>query len=450
MNYVSKKAGIAFALFMAAEAIFNTLIGNFVQVFFTDMGVTAAAVGTIFVVARIWDAVNDPMFGVIVDKSHLKGGKFLPWLKMANVLVPLTAVLIFLMPSSLGSRQKVAWAAVTYILYGMAYTISDVSVFSLTSAVTNQVQERTDLVSRNTMISTLAIVMISILVPVLYPRIGWKATAILFTVLAAAMMLLLHGNVKERFVEGNKEQISLKETMLYLKNNRYLFLFFAGLLVLNCTNTVNTAGLYFCTYALGMPQFMSLISLAVAIPTVIFSVLMPRITQRFDKFLVFRTAVIGQIAVAVLTFLLGYQNLIVLLIMFLLRGCVYGCMTILMFLFAGDFVEYGEYRFGRRLQGTAYSIQTFVCKLYTAINGAITMFGLSMAGFISGSDTVQTPAAIQSTWWMVSIVPAIGAALSLIFFFRYKLRDKDVQIMARANSGEISRAEAEQQLGGRY
>lgn len=123
---------------------------------------------------------------------------------------------------------------------------------------------------------------------------------------------------------------------------------------------------------------MSLISLAVAIPTVIFSVLMPRITQRFDKFLVFRTAVIGQIMVAVLTFLLGYQNLIVLLVMFLLRGCVYGRMTILMFLFAGDFVEYGEYRFGHRLQGTAYSIQTFVCKLYTAINGAITMFGLSM------------------------------------------------------------------------
>lgn len=196
------------------------MIGNFVQVFFTDMGVTAAAVGTIFVVARIWDAVNDPMFGVIVDKSHLKGGKFLPWLKMANVLLPLTAVLIFLMPSSLGSGQEVAWAAVTYILYGMAYTISDVSVFSPTSAVTNQVQERTNLVSRNTMISTLAIVMISILVPVLYPRIGWKATAILFTVLAAAMMLLLHGNVKERFVEENKEQVSLKETILYLKNNR--------------------------------------------------------------------------------------------------------------------------------------------------------------------------------------------------------------------------------------
>lgn len=450
MNYVTKKAGIAFALFMAAEAIFNTLIGNFVQVFFTDMGVAAAAVGTIFLMARIWDAVNDPMFGVIADKSHLKGGKFKPWLKLANILVPLTAILIFIMPSSLSNAQKVAWAAVTYILYGMAYTISDVSVFSMTSAVTNQVQERTNLVSHNTMVSTLAIVAISILVPILYPKIGWTATAVVFAVLAAVMMLMLHGNVQERFVDENKEQVSLKETLSYLKNNRYLFIFFAGLLLLNSTNTVQTAGLYFSTYALGRSEFMSLISLTIAIPAVIFAILMPTITRRFDKFLVFRTAVIGQAVVSVLTFLLGYGNLPVLLLMFFLRGCTYGCITILMFLFAGDFVEYGEYKFGRRLQGTAYSIQTFVCKLYTAINGAITMFGLSAVGFVSGSDAAQTPAAIQGTWWMVSIVPAIGAVLSLLFFFRYKLRDKDVQIMAKANSGELSREEAEHQLDGRY
>lgn len=450
MNYMPKKAGIAFALFMAAEAVFNTLVGNYVQVFFTDMGVAAAAVGMIFLAARIWDAVNDPMFGIIVDKSRLKGGKFLPWLKLANLLVPLTAMLIFLMPGSLSGGQKAAWAAVAYILYGMAYTVSDVSVFSLTSAVTNQVQARTSLVSRNTMVSTLAIVMVSILVPILYPQIGWKLTALIFVVLAASMMIMLHGNVKERFVDEAAKQASFRETLSYLKNNRCLFIFFAGLLLLNSTNTVQTAGLYFSTHALGRPEFMSLISLTIAIPTIIFAVLMPKITQRFDKFVVFRTAVIGQLVVSILTFLVGYDSLPLLLFMFLLRGCTYGCVSILMFLFAGDFVEYGEYKSGRRLQGITYSIQTFVCKLYTALNGAIAMFGLSLTGFVSGNDAAQSPTAIQGTWWMVSIVPAVGAALSLLFFFRYKLRDKDVQIMAQANSGELTRAEAERLLGGRY
>lgn len=450
MNYVSKKEGKAFALFMAGEAIFNTVVGTYVQVFFTDMGIAAATVGIIFLIARIWDAVNDPIFGGIVDKSSLKGGKFLPWLKLANVLVPLFAIAIFMLPSEMPTVAKTAWAAVTYICYGMAYTVCDVPIFSLSSAITNQVQERVQVISRNTMFSTLAIFIVSVALPITYPKLGWKLTAFLFCTVAALLMLGLHKHVKERFVNKSEEKVTYKSMLNYLSGNRYLLIFFIGLLFLNSTNTVQTAGLYFSIYCLGKAEFMSVISLSIAIPTILFSILMPLLTKRFDKFHIFLASVFGQIVVALLTFFAGYDNIIVLLFLFFLRGCVYGSSTILMFLFAGDFVEYGEFKTGKRLQGTAYSIQTFVCKLYTAFAGAISMFGLSIAGFVSGNDAIQTETAKTGCWWMVSIVPAVGAVLSLIFFLRYDLRDKDIQLMAKANSGEITKEEAEKAFSHTY
>lgn len=450
MNYVSKKEATAFALFMAGEAIFNTLVGSYVQVFFTDVGIAASTVGILFLFARIWDAINDPIFGGIVDRCNLKGGKFLPWLKMANFLVPFFAISIFMLPQSMPYTVKVIWASVTYICYGMSYTICDVPIFSLSSAITNQVQERVQIMSRNTMFSTLAILVVSIVLPLMYPQFGWKITAVILSLTGAIFMFRLHNNVKERFINKDEEKVTFRSMMDFLGKNKYLMLFFAGLFLLNSTNTVQTAGLYFSVHCLGKAQFMSLISLSIAIPTIIFSILMPKLTQRFDKFQIFLACVIGQIAVAVITFVVGYNNLIVLLILFFFRGCVYGSGTILMFLFAADFVEYGEYKTGKRLQGTTYSIQTFVCKLYTAVAEAVSMFTLSYMGFVSGDNIVQSESAKFGCWSLVSIVPAIGAGLSLIFFLQYKLKDKDVQIMAKVNSGELEREEAEKMLSREY
>jgi Na+/melibiose symporter-like transporter len=111
----SRKERISFALFMAGQALFNSFVGSYVQVFFTEAGITAMTVGVIFLVARVWDAVNDPLFGAIVDKSHLKGGKFLPWLKISSVLVPLFMLIIFAMPVSISPGVKVLWASIAYI-----------------------------------------------------------------------------------------------------------------------------------------------------------------------------------------------------------------------------------------------------------------------------------------------------------------------------------------------
>jgi len=107
----------SFALFMAGQGIINQFVGGFYQVYLTGIGITAYAVGMLFLIARVWDAINDPIFGAIVDKTNFKGGKLLPWLRLGNILLPLAVLLLFAVPNDLSTGIKLIWACVIYIIY---------------------------------------------------------------------------------------------------------------------------------------------------------------------------------------------------------------------------------------------------------------------------------------------------------------------------------------------
>lgn len=99
----------------------------------------AAAVAAIFLAARIWDAVNNPMIGAIADRSRRKNGKFLPWIRLSTCLLPASCILVFLIRPAWSAGAKIAYAAVTYILFGMIYTVNDAPAFALSTAMTDDV-----------------------------------------------------------------------------------------------------------------------------------------------------------------------------------------------------------------------------------------------------------------------------------------------------------------------
>lgn len=436
-----------FALFMAGQAIINTFMGSFFQVFLTDIGITAAMVGILFLVARIWDAVNDPIFGAIVDRTSLGSGKFLPWLRAANVMLPLVVVLLFAIPNSLSVGMKFFWAFVAYLLYDVAYTMCDVPIFAMTSAVTDQVHERINIMSRNTVLSTVIIIVFSLAVPELYPVIGAFNTAIGIAVMAAIMMFFMSHFAKERYINKDAEQVTLRSMIKYVKENKYLGIGFAGIMVLSVTSMTNTVVAYFAVNNLGDMGMVGTMTLFMALPAVVIGVIMPVLTRRFDKFHLLIFGVIGHNALNVIIYFVGYQNIAVFNVLMLFRGIFFGFQLILQLQLTGDFVEYGEYKTGKRLQGTAYSIQTFVFKFMNALPAAIAMFILAAFGFVEGDGAVQPQSALEAIWVLFILSPVVGGVLSLPIFARYKLRDKNVQIMAAANSGEITREEAEKLLG---
>jgi probable glucitol transport protein GutA len=309
---------------MAGQSLFNQFINNFLQIYLTDAGVTALAVGTIFLFTRIFDAANDPVFGGIIDRAHFKGGKFLPWLRASNILLPIFVLLIFFMPSSLSSGAKAAWSAVTYVCYSMAYTICDVPIFSMVSAITDSVQERIQIQSTNSLFATLTTMLVIIAVPLIYPAVGWLPAALAIAIFAGALMIPMWRTAKERFVNKDTEAVTLKNMFRYIKSNKYLLLYFTGLLILMASNTTQAAGMYFAVNNLGNPGMMSLLSVCLIVPMLLFVIVLPQLTKRFDKFKIFLSCVFGLIVVSVASFFAGYSNMAVFIMLMILRGIFWG------------------------------------------------------------------------------------------------------------------------------
>ena len=134
----------SYAFFFLGQNIIFMLALMFLNLFYTDvLGISAAAVGVLFLepTARTWDAVNDPILGTIVDRCDFKDGKFIPWIKAVNILLPVMTLLLFINPS-LGSEGNLVYAYVTYIVWGMVYTLCDVPIFALSTAMTDKPLER--------------------------------------------------------------------------------------------------------------------------------------------------------------------------------------------------------------------------------------------------------------------------------------------------------------------
>lgn len=439
-----------FALFMAGQGIVNTYVGGYLQMYLTDIGITAVAVGVVFLVARVWDAVNDPIFGAILDKLNLKGGKFLPFLRASNILLPLAVIVLFSIPSNLPAGLKLTWAFVAYLLYDVAYTMCDVPIFAMTSAVTDQVHERIGIMSRNTVLSAIAMLAIMVAAPQLYPTIGALGTALIVAVAAAILMFFMSKFAKERYINKDEEEVGLRQMVDYVKENKYLRIGFFGIMMLSLTSMTNAVLNYFAIWCLGDIGMVSIISVMLALPSLFVAAVIPALTRRFDKFHLLMVGIIGQTVMSVVCFFAGYENVTLFLILMLVRCIFFAFQLVLQLQFTGDFVEYGEYVTGKRLQGTAYSIQTFVFKFMNAVPGSIAMILLGLFGFVSGEVAAQPESAVNAIWTLFILSPVAGAIISMVIFSRYKLRDKTVQIMAAANSGNITREEAEEKLAGRY
>jgi Na+/melibiose symporter-like transporter len=263
-------------------------------------------------------------------------------------------------------------------------------------------------------------------------------------------MIPMGRNAKERYLNRDPAPVTLNSMFRYVRGNKFLLRFFGGLLILFATNTTQAAAVYFASYNLGNPALMGLLSLFLAIPMLGVVILLPVLTKRFDKFIIFLVCVFGQMGISVASYFAGYGNFTVLSLLMIVRGVFWGGVGTIDLMFTSDFIEYGEFSTGKRLQATAYSVQTFVCKLMTALAGATALFVMGTAGFIEGEGVIQSPRTLEAIWALAALFPAFGAALSLPFFLGYKLRDRDVQIMAKCNVGEMSREEAEAALRDRY
>lgn len=449
----TKKERFAYCLFFLGQNILWGYAG-YVETFLTDIGIAAATAAFILLVPKLWDAVNDMLFGYLIDRTRFKNGqKFIPWVKIGVTAIGITTIALFAIPDSMEQSVKVVWFLVAYVLFDISYTILDAPAYAVTTVMTADVQERTVIIAGGKLWAMVGGVVATVVVPLVRPKLGWFTACVVFVLVSVAMMLPMLFSVKERHSETAiaEENPGLKEIINYLKHNKYLIVSLVAMLILGVASLEQKMAIYMGRICLGQENTATLVAAGAAVSVIIVSAVVPKLSKKWDKFYVLCAGLAFTVVMNVVAYFVGYGSLVMTIVMTMLKCAGMGFWSVVIYMLIADTVEYGTYKTGTRAAGISFSLQTFVAKLKNGIIGSVVLFSLSAVGFIEGENAVQPAGVADGVWALFCLLPAVGFAIALVILVLfYKLRTKDVQIMSSYNNGEISKKEAEAALSEKY
>ena len=449
----SKKERFAYCLFFLGQNILWGYAG-YVETFLTDIGIAAATAAMILLVPKLWDAVNDMLFGYIIDRTQFRNGqKFIPWIKIGVTAIGITTIALFAIPESMNQTIKVVWFLIAYVIFDISYTILDAPAYAVTTVMTSDVQERTAIIAGGKLWGMVGGVVATLLVPLLRPKLGWFAACVIFVVVSVLMMVPMMFSIKERHsqtaeVENNP---SFKEIIHYLRCNRYLIVALVAMLLLGIASLEQKMAIYMGRICLGQENTATLVAGGAAISVIVVSAIVPKLSRKWDKFYVLCGGMIFTIIMNIAAYFVGYDSLVMAILMTMLKCSGLGFWSVVIYMLIADTVEYGTYKTGTRAAGISFSLQTFVAKLKNGIIGSVVLMSLSMVGFVEGENAIQPVGVADGVWALFCLLPAVGFAIALVILLVfYKLRTKDVQVMSLYNNGEMTKEEAEAILGEKY
>lgn len=429
MYLTSRKERLSYGGWFIGQNIIYMLVTSYLAIFLTDeVGIVEGAVATLFLVARIWDAINDPMLGGIVDKVNPKKGKFKPWIDAVTVFIPLVTIVLFWKFDATGSFT-IVYAYIAYIIWGMLYTISDVPIFALATTMTDIPDERVKIMSIGRLAAAIASISVGLVAPQFIANLGYTTTVIMLMALSLILMMPLRFFVKERILYKRSSMVTLKSMFNAIFTNKYLLIFYGGYLAITATLTSMTIAPYFAKWNLGDIASQTTIMATMALPMFLVPILTPWLVKTFGKRKLLIYGLGSSIILSILQYFLGYENFILFLIINGLKSVGLFMPMLMMGIFSADCVEYGAYTTGVRNEGVIFSVQTFSTKLGGAIASALSLFVIRAYGY-SGIMSEQTPKALEGIWITISLIPTIGLILAFIIFtLFYKLSEKDVEKM---------------------
>lgn len=434
----------AYVIYFVGQLIFNVIVSSFTLVFLLNSGISEVSAGAILLAPKFIDAIDDTFFGILVDKVRFKKGRFLPWIKAASILMPLATIFFFSMPMSASANLKTIWIVVGYILWDICYTMCDAPIYALATSMTNNMDERNSILSYTRISGGIGGMLASIMIPMMYGsngmNLGWAKTAIIVSIFGAVMMLPAGFVVKERFHGEKDAEVTFKELFGSLGKNRNLLIIILVRFIFMLTMSAEVLSSVFAQYVLGNETLGSILTMAISMPTIVLSAFMPALMRKFDK-VHLHAFFMGLFVVAsIVQYLVGYHNLSLVYLISALRGVGYGGFSILSFMFVPDCIEYGQFSDGRRNEGVSFALQTFVNKLNSAIISSVSAFFLALMGFSAAN---VTPEGQRGVWFTYTVLSALGGIVAIPLLLKcYRLRDKDVAVMMKANNGDISKEEA--------
>ncbi|MDR2046498.1 MAG: glycoside-pentoside-hexuronide (GPH):cation symporter [Clostridiales bacterium] len=466
------KEAISYGLAGFGQNLICTLTSSFLVYYFTNgLLIPSMTVGLIMLFVRLFDALNDPIMGSIVDKTNTKYGKCRPYLLWMPIPIAVLTVAMFLPYTTFEDNASGYWmvAIITaiYVIWSIVYTIVDVPYWGLASSMTKDTHQRGTVLMVARLLCTIGAGVTSLLMP--FFSNGWISdymekgavipeheldaasalqgnywiVVLVICLIALPFFFLGFKNTKERFFA--KEDVRpLKENLKLLSQNKPLLIIIISGLLGSARIVYMFANMYLAQYNVGAVMgddlFLGMTSLELAVIITLLNVpgglvatlLVPWCTKKFGKRKTYiYTHIFGGL-VMIATALIGWDQkwkLVVNMVGLGLVAISHGFANVTSYAMIADTVDYLELKTGKRAEGICFAVQTFLNKIGMAVGAAVICFGLGWAGIdpkIAATTTIDGNfGGLNLLYMLCVLVPGISIFLSVIPFFFYKFNEKE-------------------------
>ncbi len=414
------------------------VIGSYLLVFYTDiLGISAAAAGLILVLTKIWDAVNDPMMGSIVDRSkRTRWGKYRPFILFVPIPLAVFSALCFLAPDW-STGAKIAYAAITYTITGMLFTAYDVPLWGMLPSLTSDFNTRNKLTSSARTFTTLAMLIASAAaMPAIYAlgggqspenlKKGYPLFMVLIGVISVVCALITFASTKEVIYDEEAEQKKegfLKQLRAILCKPLIIVLI---AMVFNAMNMIlpSVSGVYYMMYYLHRPDMIPVYMMVTMGMGLITSILAPVLMKKISPKHLSMAAFAVSAAIGIIVFFIGQGNLTTLFVLFAIPALCTGILMVSITTLLTMTSDYVAQKKGKRYDGVVFSMNSLAIKVGQAVASGLVSAILAITHY-EANVMEQTQAATTGILLTRSILPAVLGIIGLLFVMMFRLPSKE-------------------------
>ncbi len=470
------KEKVSFGLGAVGKDMVYMLSASYVLYYFQDvLGVSAIAMGIILLVARVFDAFNDPIMGIIVAKTKTRWGKFRPWLMIGTVTNAIILFLMFAAPPSLSGSGLVAYAACTYILWGVTYTMMDIPYWSMIPAFTESGKEREGLSTLGRSCAGVGSALVTIFTVMIVSGIGkavagadatakqieiagFKWFALIIAVFFIIFITICCVNIKEK-ATVDMESPTIGQMFKALISNDQAMTIVVTIVIINMSIYITSNLLiYFFKYDFGGEGWKGSYTLfntfGGAVQILSMMVLYPLLRKFVSNVKVFYICVASAVIGYVLLFIIAFFNLMNIFVLFIPGFLIFaanGVLNVLTTVFLANTVDYGDLKNGRRDESVIFSMQTFVVKLGSGVAALAASICLQLNNLKSDSEEAKEAydfakdVALSSKMGLrmtMAIIPIIGLIIAVICFKKkFILTDEKMEEITSELKSRVDEAE---------
>jgi GPH family glycoside/pentoside/hexuronide:cation symporter len=442
-NKVPTRMKIFYGIGDLGNAIINSAIQFFLMIFYTDGAlIPPALAGNALLIGKIWDAINDPLFGWVADHTNSRLGRRRVFMIFGAIPLGISIALLWFVPQGMSRTLTFLWIALTFIFFDSMWTLTNVPYYALTSELTDDYDERSGLTTYRMVMAVPAYLVGVALTPVIVgffalERTGWGFIGILYGVICTAVLLISAAGIRERQKVSDVEAkaAALKSFTATFRNRPFLRLIIAYLIVNLSFALIKTLMAYYLQYQLKMeaeiPLVMGLMLICVTIS-------LPgwrKLGEKLDKGPTYALGMaIGAVPVG-LSFLLPHEKTWLIYILALLAGVGFGAQWIFPWAMVADVVDYDRVETGEFRSGMYYGVWGLATKFSEAL--AIAGVGWILTGFGYVPNVSQTARSLLGIRLFFGPIPATVILVSLPLLIWYPItRKTHADIRAKLDAQE--------------